>query len=175
DAEQGIDPIPDLYENTTNPQTIYVRVDNDEPDGAGMDSSICHAVAELTLRVDPRPVFDLEESYTLCVGTNGTEVLGPPVLDTGLSALEYTFEWDLDGTVLSETGPSLTATQAGTYTVTVANIATGCEEPDSAVVVESSPPVVVAEVVTQAFSENSVIVAGADRKSVVYGKSYNAG
>lgn len=160
DAELGSDPIPNIYENITNPQTIYVRVDNDTPDVAGMDSSICYAVAELTLRADLRPIFDLDDSYTLCLDTNGTEVKDPPVLDTGLTAIDYTFEWALDGTALAgETGPSLAVAQSGTYMVTVTNVTTGCLETDSAEVVTSSPPSITVEVASQAFSENSVIVA----------------
>ena len=160
EAESGTNPIPYTYENTGNPQVIYARVDNDTPDVLGMDSSICYAVTELTLQVDLLPIFDLEDSYTLCLDTNGTEVISPPVLDTGLSTADYTFEWSLDGVVLpGETGSSLTATQGGAYSVLVTNIATGCTNTDSAEVEVSSPPTVEATVTTQAFSENHVIVA----------------
>jgi gliding motility-associated-like protein len=161
-AELGVEPLPFTYENVANPQVIYARVDNDTPDGAGADTSICYAVTPLTLQVDLLPIFDLEDTYTLCVDTNGTEVINPPVLDTGLSTADYTFEWSLDATVLpGETGPSLTATQPGVYSVLVTNNATGCQNTDSAVVEASSPPTLVAEVATQAFSENHVIVAEA--------------
>jgi gliding motility-associated-like protein len=162
DAELGVNPIPYLYENISNPQVIYVRVDNDTPDALGMDSSICYAVAEVTLRVDLLPIFELDDSYTLCVATNGTEVIDPPVLETGLSPGGYTFVWSLDGVVLSgETGSSLSATQDGTYGVEITNIVTGCINTDTAEVVSSSPPMVSIEVATQAFSENHVIVATA--------------
>ena len=161
-AEQGTDPIPNIYENISNPQVIYVRVDNDEPDAAGMDSSICYAVTSLTLRVELLPIFDLEDSYTLCVDTNGTEVIAPPFLDTGLPPTGYGFEWSLDGTVLPDgTGPSLAAVQPGTYSVVVTNLATQCTSTDSTEVVVSAPPTVVVEVATQAFSEDQVIVASA--------------
>ena len=160
DAELGVNPIPTVYENTSNPQVIYARVDNDTPDGLGMDSSICYAVTELTLQVDLLPIFDLDDSYILCVDTNGSEVVNPPLLDTGLSPADYTFVWRLDGMVLpGETGPSLTATQSGTYSVEVTNNTTGCMNTDSAEVLESSPPTVVATVTTQAFSETHVIEA----------------
>jgi gliding motility-associated-like protein len=162
DAELGVNPLPFTYENVTNPQVIYARVDNDTPDGVGADTSICYAVAPLTLQVNLLPIFDLEDTYTLCVDTNGTEVINPPILDTGLSTADYTFEWSLDATVLpGETGSSLTATQPGTYSVLVTNIITGCQNTDSALVEASSPPVLVAEVTTQAFSETHVIVAEA--------------
>ena len=162
DAELGVNPIPTTYENISNPQVVYVRVDNDTPDAAGMDSSICYALTELTLQVNLLPIFDLDDFYTLCTDANGTEVIGLPLLDTGLPSGDYSFEWSLDGTVLpGETGPSLTATVAGTYTVLVVNTATGCENTDSAEVVISSPPVLTADVTTQAFSEYHVIIATA--------------
>ena len=166
DADLGVNPLPLLYENISNPQVIYVRVDNDTPDGLGMDSSICYALAELTLQVNELPEFDLEDSYILCVDTNGTEVLNVPVLDTGLSATAYTFEWSLNGAVLAgETSPSLTPSVGGTYSVTVTDITssgvTNCESTDTTEVIESAPPTIVADVTTQAFAENHVIVAQA--------------
>jgi gliding motility-associated-like protein len=162
DAENGVNPLPFLYENIINPQVIYVRVDNDTLDGTGMDTSSCYAVTGLTLEVMPLPAFDLEDSYILCVGANGSEVLEAPVLDTGLSDTDYTFEWTLAGAVLpTETGSNLTPSQGGTYGVTVTNIVTGCNSYDQTEVLESAPPTVTAIVTTQAFSENHVIEAEA--------------
>ncbi|WP_422108029.1 T9SS type B sorting domain-containing protein [Winogradskyella sp.] len=158
DADLGVNPLPNLYENIVNPQVIYARVDNEIGD------SICFAVAPLTLQVNPLPVVVFEESYILCVNTNGTEVLDPLVLDTGLSAVDYSFEWILDGTVLAgETGPTLAPTQGGIYGVTVTDITTStqtsCMNMAITEVIESEPPVLTAGVTTQAFSENHVIEA----------------
>ena len=162
DADLAVNPLPFLYENIVNTQVIYARVDNDTPDVGGMDTSICYATTALTLEVLPLPVFDLEDSYILCVDTNGTEILDPLVLDTELSEVDYTFEWSLDGTVLpTETGSSLTPTQGGIYSVTVTNAVTGCQNTDSTDVIESAPPTLVADVTTQAFAENHVIEAEA--------------
>ncbi|NRD21595.1 hypothetical protein HNV08_16210, partial [Winogradskyella eckloniae] len=73
DADLKVNPLPTLYENVINPQVIYARVDNDTPDGVtGNDTSICYAIAEVILQVNPLPEFDLEDSYTLCINTNGT-------------------------------------------------------------------------------------------------------
>ena len=242
DANLNVNPLPDLYENITNPQVIYARVDNNtltvvpialdltalatgldldgdgtvdtydtdadgtfdliDVDGDGLsdgidnnadglfefvdtngdgigdpvdldndgtfdnqqDGSICFALAPLTLQVNPLPNFDLDDSYVLCINTNGTEILDVPVLDTGLSDTGYTFEWSYNGAVLpGETGPSLVPTQAGTYSVTVTDTgtstATNCTNTDSAEVIESEPPMLTAEVVTQAFGDSNVIEA----------------
>jgi gliding motility-associated-like protein len=157
DADSGVNPIPTIYENMTNPQTIYARVDDDST-----SDSVCYAITDLMLNVELVPMFDLDDSYVLCVGSNGTEVTEPPVLDTGLSATNYSFEWSLDGTVISgETNSSLVPEQGGIYSVTVTDNATGCQSSDSAEVIESAPPIVTASVSTKAFSDNDVIEATA--------------
>jgi len=160
DAELGVNPLPFLYQNTVNPQVIWARVDNDTPNGTGMDSSICYAVAPLTLSVDPLPVFDLEESYILCVDTNGSEVINIPLLDTGLGTPTYTFEWQFNGTTIAgETQGSYTPTEGGSYTVIVTNGSTGCSSEDTTDVIESAPPALTADVATDAFSDSHTIVA----------------
>ncbi len=179
-AEQGVDPLPFLYENLTNPQVIYVRVDNDTmvDDGMGnmVDSSICYAVAELTLQVDPLPVFDLDDSYILCVGTNGTEVLGAPILDTGLDAAFYGFTWSLNGAEIpGATGSIYMPTEGGAYTVVVEDLATGCTSGDIAEVIESGPPMVTAVVTTEAFAETHVIEVIVDGDISQYEYSLDGG
>jgi len=147
-----------------------VDLDNDGTFDNQQDSSICFAVAELTLQVNPLPLFELEESYTLCLGTNGTEILEPLVIDTGLSEADYDFEWSYDGTVLpGETGGSLVPTQEGTYRVIVTDLVTGCvNDLDVGIteVQESGPPSVEANVLTQAFADNHVIEAVATGQGV---------
>ncbi|MCA0133937.1 hypothetical protein LBU54_15200, partial [Winogradskyella sp. D23] len=123
DANLNVSPLPFLYENTSNPQEIYARVDN--------TGTTCFAVAPLTLQVNPLPAFDLEDTYVLCVNTNGTEALEPLVLDTGLSEANYAFEWSFNGTLIAgATGASYMPAQGGTYSVTVTDTstsaATGC-------------------------------------------------
>ena len=164
-ANLNASPLPSLYENLTNPQVIYARVDNNATDIInGNDTLVCFAVAPLTLQVNRLPEFDLDDSYVLCINTNGTEVLNTPVLDTGLSDAAYFFEWTFNGTVLaSETSSSLMATQAGTYSIIVTDISssmvTSCSSMDTAEVIESEPPLLVAGVVTQLFGNSNVIEA----------------
>ena len=141
-----------------------VDLNNDGVFDNQQDGSICFAVAPLTLQVNPLPNFDLADSYILCVNTNGTEVLEVPVLDTGLSDTDYTFEWSYNGAVLTtETGASLIPTQGGTYSVIVTDISTStqtsCVNMDMTEVIESAPPSLTAEVLTQAFGNNNVIEA----------------
>ncbi|WP_334112285.1 T9SS type B sorting domain-containing protein [Paucihalobacter sp.] len=161
DAELGVNPLPTLYENLSNPQVIYVRVDNDTT-----VNNICYAVAELTLQVNPLPIVNLEERYTLCLDTNGTEVVNPPIIDTGLSETDYSFEWSLDGVVLAgETGASLIPSQGGSYTVIVTDISTSvqtaCSTTASTEVIESAPPSLTVSLST-AFAGTNTIEALAE-------------
>ncbi|WP_179320312.1 T9SS type B sorting domain-containing protein [Winogradskyella helgolandensis] len=159
EADLNVNSLPTLYENSTNPQVIYARVDNNTPDGTGNDTSICYEVAALTLQVNPLPKFDLEDTYTLCLNTNGTEILEPLVIETGLSTVDYSFIWTFEGTFLSETGSSLAPIEGGTYAVFITNLITGCENDDSTVVIESEPPSLTVSLMTQAFADNHVLEA----------------
>ena len=141
-----------------------VDLDNDGVFDNQVDGSICYAVAPLTLQVNPLPAVVLDELYILCINTNGTEALDPPLLDTGLPADGYSFEWTFEGGVLAgETGPTLSPTQGGSYAVTVTDtgtsLETACTNFAETTVIESEPPVLVADVVTQAFGDNNVIEA----------------
>ncbi|NRR91742.1 T9SS type B sorting domain-containing protein [Winogradskyella undariae] len=167
DADLKENPLPTLYENTVNPQVIYARVDNDTPDAiTGNDTSICYAVAELTLEVNPLPDLDLDDSYILCINTNDTEVLEPLVIDTYLSAVDYTFVWYFNAVeMVGETGPSIVPLEEGTYSVDVTDVTTSsvtsCVISDSTEVIESEPPSITIELLTQAFADNHVLEATA--------------
>jgi len=155
DAELSVNPLPTFYQNISNPQVIYARVDNDTT-----PQSICYAVTELTLEVLPIPVFDLDDDYILCVDTNGSEVSPTPVLDTGLSETDYSFQWQLNGVdIVGAISSSLIPTQGGSYSVIVTDIVNGCSSTDTAMVMESSPPMLTAEVTTDAFANNHIIEA----------------
>jgi gliding motility-associated-like protein len=167
DADLGINPLPLLYENVINPQQIIARVDNDtmimDASGAMVDSSVCYTTVPLVLEVLSLPVIDLELDYILCVDTNGTEVLPPLEIDTGLSIFDYRFLWTdmLTGTVVG-TGSSYVPIQEGFYALEVVNVLTNCEASiHQFTVTESSPPVVTANVGTEAFSQVQLITAQA--------------
>jgi gliding motility-associated-like protein len=155
DADLHINQIPTIYENVTNTQVIYARVDNiNTPD------TFCYAITEITLQVDLLPNFELAEKYVLCVNSNGTEVVGSPILDTELSDTDYDFEWRLDGAVITDaTSSSYLPLQGGNYTVLVTNSTTGCENTDTTLVIESGPPIVSAVLKSVAFANSNAIEA----------------
>ncbi|MDX1774338.1 T9SS type B sorting domain-containing protein [Oceanihabitans sediminis] len=146
------------YFNIVNPQVIWVRIDNDTN-----ADSICYDIKPITLIVDPIPSFDLDDMYTICENVNGTEVVGAPIMDTGLSTADYTFEWyeDADPATVLSVDSFFEPTVPGNYTVKVTNINNGCESFDSAVAQISSPPIVTATVTTDAFADTHIIEVSA--------------
>ena len=106
DADQGINAVPTTYQNIINPQTLYIRVEN--------NNSICYETTQLNLSVDQLPIINLESSFELC---NGESL----VLDSGLSGADYNFLWST-----GEQSPTITVTQANTYTLTAIDNISGC-------------------------------------------------
>lgn len=153
DATSGINALANDFENTQNPQLIYVRVEN-------MVTTLtdCFDITDLTLLVNLLPEVQLDSDYILCVNTNGTEVVTPPLLETGLSDLGYRFEWRFNNTVINgATSSSYVADQAGDYSVTVTSIITNCQNISSTTVNESSPPSISVNVVSPVFADNNII------------------
>jgi len=161
-----------------------VDIDNDGVNDNSVDTSMCYETAEVTLQVNPLPAFNLEDTYLLCINTNGTEVINSPVVDTELDAALYSFEWSYEGTVLAdETGPSISPTQGGTYTVVVTDTSTStstmCTSSDTTLVEVSEPPVITYELLTASFAnEHDVRVTATgttDTSIAVYEFSLNGG
>lgn len=111
--------------------------------------------------INPLPRSLLQDTYLLCMNTNGTEMVTTPlVIDTFLSDTDYHFEWFFNSTILpSFSGlPAIFPSQGGEYTVEVTNITTGCYTLSNvAMVNESSPPIINPRVVTPAFARNHVV------------------
>ncbi|MEP5253716.1 MAG: T9SS type B sorting domain-containing protein [Winogradskyella arenosi] len=167
DAELNVNPLPILYENVTNPQVLYARVDNDTPDNAtGDDTSICYALAEVTLQVNQLPELNLESSYVLCLDTNGTEALAPLNIDTGLAADQYNFVWFFNGVeIAGATAPNYMPLEEGSYSVQVTDVSsstvTQCSRTETMEVIESAPPSLSVALLTQAFAGNHILEATA--------------
>ena len=161
DAELGTNPLANSYENTSNPQVIYARVDNDTTADAQ-----CYATTNLTLIVNLLPEFFLEDVYLGCVNVNGSELLDPVVMDIGLDPALYSFEWfDPTGTLVS-TSVTYTPLVGGTFTAIATNLATGCEYTVTTLVDPSSPPEVSAVVTTEFFADLHIIEASASGEGI---------
>ena len=161
DAEAGTNALPNSYDNTSNSQVIYARVDNDTT-----ADSQCYAVASLTLIVNVLPEFDLEDTYLGCVNVNGSELLDPVVMDIGLDPAFYSFEWFDSTGGLVGTEVTYTPLVAGTFTAVATNMDTGCQNSDTALVEPSSPPEVSAVVTTEFFADMHIIEASATGEGI---------
>ncbi|WP_299254552.1 T9SS type B sorting domain-containing protein, partial [uncultured Lacinutrix sp.] len=124
------------------------------------DTSACYETTTITLQVNPMPSFTLDAEYLLCINTNGSEIVNSPVVNTGLDPAVYTFEWNLNGTVLpAETAEFIEPTEGGTYGVVATDIATGCSSIEvNTLVTVSEPPVVTSEITTLAFADQHDVV-----------------
>ena len=156
DAEASINALPVSFENTSNPQTIFVRVDNDTT----VDDQ-CYDITDATLLVNLLPEFTLEESYMACVDVNGTELIGPTVMVIDLPANQYTYEWINPIGELEATTAEHTPLMGGTYIAVATDIFTGCRREVTTEVIPSSPAIVEAIVTTLAFAEEHIIEANA--------------
>ncbi len=161
-AMDGTSALASPYTNIINPQVIYARVEN-------LDTG-CFAIAEVVLKVEQLPVVVLPESYRLCVDADGLPIPqeegedSPPLIDTGLDPSLYTFVWDIGGEVQQgETGPSITALQGGTYTVTITENESMCSTAVSTEVTVSQAPTSWGfELVNGAFADDHTVVITAE-------------
>lgn len=150
------------YENISNPQTIYVRVTNQDTG--------CYAIAEVVLEVIEIPGLILEDLYSFCTDAQGNPMEDAdgniiyPIIDTGLDASNNEITWYFeDERIIGQVGPSLVADKIGTYRVEIVNLDTGCSLSLDVEVVESSMPFSYgAEVTSPAFSGTYNIEAWAD-------------
>ena len=138
-ADAGESPLPDIFTNSSNSQTIYIRAED--------TTSNCFSIAPLILRVIVLPEVIFDGIYRICVDGNGQLIpseegtSSPPILDTQLDPSLYTFIWSFNGTVLPDkTGQSLTAMQEGSYKVVYTQNLNGCSRSSSAEVTLSSRP-----------------------------------
>ena len=157
DADAGVNALPNVYENTNSPETIYIRVDNDTT-----PESLCYDTTQATLLVNLLPEFTLPESYMACINLNGTELVGPTVMEIDLPNNEYTFEWFNPSGDLEATTATHIPLMDGTYTAVATNIITGCQASVTTVVNSSSPAEVEAIVTTEFFADEHIIEVTAE-------------
>ncbi|MGJ8685119.1 MAG: T9SS type B sorting domain-containing protein [Nonlabens sp.] len=125
------------YNNTSSPQTIYVRLTNN-------DNSDCFDISMFNIEVFAKPDVAAPSTVTICAGID-------EVLDAGAGFTSY--DWST-----SETTQTITVDTAGTYTVTVRN-AQGCENTVMFTVLEGDLPVINDIIVNEfEINTNSILV-----------------
>ncbi|MGB0974121.1 MAG: T9SS type B sorting domain-containing protein, partial [Flavobacteriaceae bacterium] len=157
---------PEAYTNTSNPQTIFVRVTND---GTGIipetDGSGCYTIVRFYIYV-PVPEVSIEGNAVLCVDENGLPLTNStlPVLTAVTDSAAYDFQWSLNGVdIPGATESTYTVTQAGEYTVTISGPSDfDCINYATTTIVESGvPDGFDANVTTTAFANDHQIQAEA--------------
>ncbi|WP_336070211.1 T9SS type A sorting domain-containing protein [Mesoflavibacter sp. CH_XMU1404-2] len=124
DAQNDINQISDVYnyQNSINPQAIYVRVEK--------ATTGCSVIVDFVLSVVSAPIVNFTGSNEFCTGDSLT-------LDTNLDSSNYTFEWYYDAVIIaSETNETLVVNQAGTYTVEVTDVNNSCTSTQTVIVNE---------------------------------------
>ncbi len=119
DSENHNNPLPDLYTNINNPQTIFAKVENTL-------SSNCFAITSFALNIVEKPVFNMENQFAICENES-IEISA----DSGYD--EYLWS-------TGETSRIITVSEPGNYQVTVTNVYGDliCETIEDISVVESS-------------------------------------
>jgi gliding motility-associated-like protein len=100
DAQQGLNEIQINYTNISNPQTIFVRIEN-------VLHPECNEISNFQLFVKSKPELNLNDIYAICVGSSIT--INAP---TGYS----NYLWSN-----GSTSSSITINQEGNYSLTVFN------------------------------------------------------
>ena len=157
---------PEAYTNTSNPQTIYVRVTND---GTGIvpatDGSGCYVIVQFDIFV-PVPDVQISGNDILCIDENGLPLSNAtlPVLVAETDNAGYDYQWSLNGVEIpGATFETYTVTQAGEYTVTISGPSDfDCINYASTIIeVSGMPADYDASVTTTAFANNHQIQATA--------------
>lgn len=122
DAENNSNSIDTLFENTSNPQTIFARVTRTATD--------CYAISSFQIQVAHQPVLEMEDEYYLC--ENEPFTLTAP---NNFSS----YEWST-----GETSRTIQILQGGNYSLTVYQDTNGlvCSTTTNFTVTESPQPVI---------------------------------
>ncbi|HEX9980946.1 MAG TPA: T9SS type B sorting domain-containing protein [Flavobacterium sp.] len=140
DAENGVSPLASDYTNTTNPQTIFIRVSNNA-------NTSCASVTTVELILHEQPDAQLEETYSICEGVPVTINAAP-----GYSS----YLWS-NGDV----GLQATYFQPGNHSLTITNNNNGfiCETETDFVIYGSGPATITyIETADWTVDDNSITI-----------------
>lgn len=152
----GVGPITNLtIANTTgSPETytyyVYATATN---------NANCNDERAFTFTVYPLLNFPINDGF-ICVDPTTNQVLQTYTISTGLNPAIYTVNWYLNGTLMG-TGPSYTASQAGTYDVEfiklIPDSGPNCNYSNTTFTVTQSGPAIATYEVSNAFDLSTFI------------------
>ena len=153
----GVGPITNLNivntGTTSQSYTYYVYA-------TATNNANCHDEQPFTFTVHPLLNIDFPDGI-ICVDPITNAVLQSYTMNTGLNPAVYTVEWYLN-TVLVNTGPSYTATQAGVYTLhyikLTPDVGAACNYNDTTVSIIQSSPAVANFTVSSEFDTDNTFI-----------------
>lgn len=92
----------------------------------------------LLITIQPFPFVALTNQY-ICVDSETNQLFSTALIDTKLSNLLYSFVWQHDEQLLSNTNSNITVTQTGSYKVEITDLLAGCKISNTTIIRESSP------------------------------------
>lgn len=101
EAEEGINPLSTNFTNTTNPQTLYARIEN-------INSPECYSITNFNLIVKEQPVLLMDELWYVCEGSS-VEIIADEGYDYYIWSTEQTTR-------------AITVDEPGQYSVTASNV-----------------------------------------------------
>ncbi|WP_298555788.1 T9SS type B sorting domain-containing protein [uncultured Algibacter sp.] len=120
----------------------------------------CFSYLPFTITINVPPIYDIEDTL-ICLNSDDTVNLEYdfPIIDTGLSDVNHSFEWFFEGNIIpGETSSRLAAPNPGDYSVNATFIDTGCNFTKQATVFPSGPPQILDVLVTSLpFSKNHTV------------------
>jgi gliding motility-associated-like protein len=130
DADAATNPLTSPYENTSNPQTIYARVESN----VAFD---CYATAPFDLIVNDVPYTTFADDVTYEVCPNATVPIEITAIANNYSESEVTIAWYDDSIIIpGETSLTLPVLVEGNYTIEVIFNETGCIYQETVNVIE---------------------------------------
>ncbi len=144
-ALQETNALGSTYRNSTeDAQTIFLRVTSD---------TNCFAIGTVPLEVLPAPILDEDERLFYCLNNFPNSIL----INSGVQANPnvFTYSWEFNGMLLTDTTATLSINQPGTYRVTVTAF-NGCSSVRTITVVPSNTATITAIQVTDGTQNNTI-------------------
>ncbi|MBT8265740.1 MAG: gliding motility-associated C-terminal domain-containing protein [Bacteroidia bacterium] len=130
DAESGTNPIASPYNNTSNPETLFARVESNQ----AVD---CYDTTSFDLVVNDIPVTSFDPNFDFEVCPDATVPIQIVATGENYSDNEVSISWYLDGVIITgESSLTLPVLVAGEYTIEVTFDGTGCTGSNSVTVIE---------------------------------------